>query len=149
MFQPLGNEQFLTLGNFNDSSDFCKPQLWLDTTLGYDCLSYYYIDSINLFESDIPIATFEFEMPNVLTPNNDGINDYINFSSLNGLDEFEFTLFNRWGNKVYENNNSSINFDGKDKHGNSLMDGVYFYVLFAKQNNKVVLEKKGHLLINH
>jgi CHU_C Type IX secretion signal domain len=44
----------------------------------------------------------------------------------------KFTVYNRWGVKVYESNATTgddlyINWGGVDKDGNRLSDGVYYY----------------------
>jgi gliding motility-associated-like protein len=63
-----------------------------------------------------------FEMPNVVTPNNDGINDFIDF----GVYQFSFIqleIFNRWGTKVFESKDPSCIWKPTEE------DGTYFYSL--------------------
>jgi gliding motility-associated-like protein len=93
----------------------------------------------------IPSVTIEnLEIPNVLTPNNDGINDVLTINSL-FVDCTEFTLYiiNRWGNLVYEMNNQSLLFKGEDQNGNKLEQGVYFYRLITNDGREAV----GHITI--
>jgi gliding motility-associated-like protein len=93
----------------------------------------------------IPSVTIEnLEIPNVLTPNNDGINDVLTINSL-FVDCTEFTLYiiNRWGNLVYEMNNQSLLFKGEDQNGNKLEQGVYFYRLITNDGR----EAAGHITI--
>lgn len=66
----------------------------------------------------------EVTVPNVITPNADGYNDYF---VIVGLDNYPNTLlqiFNRWGNKIYESTNYQNDWDGEGHH-----DGVYYYVI--------------------
>ncbi len=66
----------------------------------------------------------EITIPNVITPNNDGYNDYF---VIKGLEDYPNTLlqiFNRWGKKVYESSNYQNNWNGENNN-----DGVYFYVI--------------------
>lgn len=68
-----------------------------------------------------------FVVPNVITPNNDQINDFLQLPAL--LTEcYDYTILivNRWGNVVYEMDPNGI-FTGKDQNGNELSAGVYFY----------------------
>lgn len=63
-----------------------------------------------------------FSVPNIMTPNGDGINDYF---VITGLQKgTKLTVFNRWGAIVY----SSNNYDN-DWTASNLTDGVYFYTL--------------------
>ncbi len=71
-------------------------------------------------------------IPNVFTPNNDGANDLFRIVLDSKKDKnisyeyikLELAIFNRWGKKIYSNDNYQNDWDG-DNHS----DGVYFYVL--------------------
>jgi len=65
-------------------------------------------------------------IPNVFTPNGDGVNDYFFIPGLDTYSENEITIINRWGNVVYEKKN----YQG-DWTGNGLPEGTYYYVLRA------------------
>jgi len=72
----------------------------------------------------------DYSFPNVITPNNDGINDKIEIDLFDQSCEiFELKILNRWGNIVYEGNENSSPFNGFDKQGTKLNDGIYFYRL--------------------
>ena len=89
------------------------------------------------------VKTVKLLIPNIITPNNDGINDVFiitqsnsgsNSSNLNtssnypGINDFyksnELIIFNRWGQKVLQQKNYQNDWDGGKQK-----DGVYFYVL--------------------
>lgn len=79
-------------------------------------------------------------IPNVFSPNGDGINDF--FSIHNNIkascvEEFNITIYNRWGEKVYNSSNFEFKWSGE-----GLPYGVYFYVLRLGKE-----EKLGHLSI--
>lgn len=66
-------------------------------------------------------------MPNVFTPNNDGINDYFSLNTTypaTCIDDFSMTIYNRWGEKVYETTDFGFKWTGE-----ALPTGVYFYVI--------------------
>lgn len=74
---------------------------------------------------EIDIKEVELTIPNVFTPNGDGVNDTFVVTDLDKYISNKLVIFNRWGNKVYEKNNYiSGEWDG-DRHS----DGVYFYLL--------------------
>jgi gliding motility-associated-like protein len=87
----------------------------------------------------------ELIIPNVFTPNGDGSND-IYFVSSKGLTEFNMTIVNRWGNVVFESNDSQIGWDGTS-NGMKCSDGVYFYILNAKSQTKEY-KKHGHITLS-
>lgn len=88
--------------------------------------------------SIININDFEdFEFPNVITPNNDGINDSLDIAShYKTCQEFELQIFNRWGNLVFEQTLSSEMFSGNSNSSSELPDGVYFYKLVYDEKVK-------------
>lgn len=71
---------------------------------------------------------YVIQIPNVITANGDGINESLtinhNISSSFG---FECLIVNRWGNVVYETNDFTKPWDGKNKSGELCSEGVYFY----------------------
>jgi gliding motility-associated-like protein len=84
------------------------------------------------------IYTFEdFDFPNVITPNGDGLNDVIDLESyFQTCQEFTFYLFNRQGNLVFEQNSGDPIFDGKYQNSDDLMEGVYIYKLVYEKGEK-------------
>jgi gliding motility-associated-like protein len=70
-------------------------------------------------------------IPNVFTPNSDGINDL--FEIENVPENTEVIILNRWGNVVFSSSNYQNNWDGKDTSGKELVDGVYTYKFITKE----------------
>jgi len=83
--------------------------------------------------------------PNVITPNEDGINDYFTIQDGELFTQIELTILNRWGNVVYYNNDYKNDFGGRL----DVSDGVYFYVanLYFEPTD-VYLTYTGDLTIN-
>ena len=78
-----------------------------------------------------------FEVPNVITPNEDGLNDEIEFNPLfSSCVHFHFQLLNRWGNLVFEQENGGDPFIGNTNNGKKLETGIYFYKLVFDQYEK-------------
>jgi len=74
-------------------------------------------------------------IPNGFSPNGDGVNDKFDIADIiDKLDtrypEATFTVFNRWGNNVFDSKKEKkMSWDGKRK-GKDLPDGTYFYILY-------------------
>jgi gliding motility-associated-like protein len=71
-------------------------------------------------------------IPNIFTPNDDGINDVFKITTHN-YEAFNLNIFNRWGQKVFFSNTDAISWDGMFD-GTQAPDGVYFYTLEIKTN---------------
>ena len=75
-----------------------------------------------------------FVLPNVFTPNNDGINDEFKVIQPHNLPDgfgmFTIRIFNRWGNLVFESNSPNFEWDGVNQStGRPAPDGTYFWVI--------------------
>ncbi|MGM0649188.1 MAG: gliding motility-associated C-terminal domain-containing protein, partial [Bacteroidota bacterium] len=70
-----------------------------------------------------------YELPNVFTPNNDGINDYFHPKMpYFFVDRVDMKIYNRWGQLLFQTTDPDIMWDGRiQKNNNLVSDGVYFY----------------------
>ncbi len=87
---------------------------------------------------------FEFEMPNVFTPDGNLTNDFCVPAKAINVAIQKFTIFNRWGNVVYESTNQPIIWDGKIS-GMEASEGVYFYVVKFVSFDLVQHEAQGFI----
>lgn len=93
--------------------------------------SYSSVSIINLNDFE------DFEFPNVITANGDGINDSLDIvGHYKTCQEFNLFIYNRWGQLVFEQTIDSESFTGKDKSSSDLPDGVYFYRLNYSDKTK-------------
>jgi gliding motility-associated-like protein len=83
---------------------------------------------------------------NVFSPNGDGVNDVFAFEN-HGMDILSVMIFNRWGQKVFETDISSAQWNGENLKGNEELAGTYFYVLTAKGKDGYRYEEKGALIL--
>lgn len=76
------------------------------------------------------VAQEVITIPNVFTPNNDGINDEFKVN-LNGntAKSYHISIFSNWGTLVFNAANSNIHWDGRTTSGMKATEGAYFYVL--------------------
>jgi gliding motility-associated-like protein len=63
-------------------------------------------------------------IPNVFTPNNDGMNDTFIVDGLQYIDGAILKIYNRWGRVIYTDENYKNTWNGGD-----VADGIYFYIL--------------------
>jgi gliding motility-associated-like protein len=75
---------------------------------------------------------FTLFVPNSFTPNNDGIND-VWFPVFDQLDVIEITVFNRWGESIFEGNKQQYFWSGNVRGGDYYApNGTYGYKILYK-----------------
>lgn len=77
----------------------------------------------------------------VFTPNGDGYNDTWNITNIEYFPNAKVLVFNRWGQKVFENKGLYQPWDGRDLLGVLLPDASYFFILFENKDDKKSLIK--------
>jgi gliding motility-associated-like protein len=87
----------------------------------------------------------QIEIPNVFTPNGDGINDLfrVNLSG-RALEGFKIQIYDRWGILMFSSNSINYKWDGRTTSGQEVKDGTYFYVV--ELNGTVY---KGYVMVLH
>lgn len=89
------------------------------------------------------------DIPNSFTPNGDGVNDYFfprQYLS-NGVAGFTMTVYNRWGQKVFETQNpSGRGWDGKFNDKTQPV-GVYIYAIKVIMKNERMEEYTGNVTL--
>lgn len=91
---------------------------------------------------------FAVYVPNAFTPDGDERNNtFYPVISGENLSEFEFSIFNRWGDQVFTSNESNEGWNGADmKTGREAMDGVYSWKIVIRQKDSAnVILKYGHV----
>jgi len=104
---------------------------------------------VSIDTATIGFYSCELELPNVLTPNNDGENDYFHLLFYGELNTFHCTILNRWGQVIREFDNPAFMWNGKDEAQNDLVDGVYFYIVNAETSGGIEIIKHGHVTLLH
>jgi gliding motility-associated-like protein len=91
----------------------------------------------------VRITVNDFTIPTLITPNNDGRNDYFVLRGLSTLGKTELIIFDRRGAQVYKNPDYDNSWNGVDYNKNPLPDDTYFYIL-KSENGKSV---SGYIVI--
>ena len=91
----------------------------------------------------IEIICGDIFVPSGFSPNNDGENDILCVYS-DCMESLTFSIFNRWGEKVFESNSMNICWDGTWK-GKNLNSGVFVYTLDGYLINGKPVQQKGNI----
>ena len=85
-------------------------------------------------------------IPNAFSPNGDLLNDVFHVLGTN-ITEFSMSIFDRWGQKVYETKSSNINdgWNGLYPNGEAAEIGVYVYQLKVTFSNDKTEFSKGNV----
>ena len=72
----------------------------------------------------------EYSLPNIFSPNGDNLNDVFAPFPYRYVDRIAMTVYNRWGEPVFETEDPAIQWDGKHKDsGKACVDGAYYFVI--------------------
>jgi gliding motility-associated-like protein len=82
-------------------------------------------------------------VPNVFTPNGDGINDFFEVTT-DGISVYEFSVFSRTGTRVFYSHSPRIFWDGKNDVGRDMREGIYYYVI-EQTDDTEPFEKAGFM----
>lgn len=80
----------------------------------------------------VSISTVDCDIlvPNVVTPNGDGVNEYFIVRGMLNFPGSSLMVFNRWGNKIYSSD------DYKNDWKPNVTDGTYFYIINVTDGRK-------------
>ncbi len=87
----------------------------------------------------------EVFVPSGFSPNNDGNNDvlYVRGKCIKSM---QFSVFNRWGEKVFESSSPEQGWDGTFR-GKPLDTGVFVYYLQTEYYNGIIIKKQGNITL--
>lgn len=94
----------------------------------------------------IPL-TVKLILPDAFTPNNDAINDKLEVKgTFRRITDFEFLIYNRWGNPVFSSNDPLKSWDGSFQGSTAPVD-TYTYKIYAKLVDGTEVNKTGKFLL--
>jgi gliding motility-associated-like protein len=101
-------------------------------------------DSINVFL--LTDCEFQLLIPNIFTPNNDGINDLFKLTGKK-ISNLKCIILNRWEEQLFSFDNLDQGWDGTIS-GTKCAEGVYFYVITGVDIKNKVFSYKGPLQLS-
>lgn len=138
-----GNEKYISIGYFDEEivlEDTCTSAINYYSPYA---VSNYYIDNVSMVKADQindckVQTTILYNFPNVITVNNDGINDRFNIYDF--LPEnTSIEIFNRWGNSVAVLDELNPIWDG-NLDSKLVVEGTYFYQITIKNECQDILQ---------
>lgn len=102
------------------------------------------ISTVDSFFVDV-LLTCDITVPNVFTPNNDGVNDVFSLIAFDGIESLTCVILNRWGNVIQTFSQPNFAWDGRDSNGNAMQEGVYFYHITGTTSGGEEIEKQGFI----
>ena len=78
-------------------------------------------------------------IPNVITPNGDAKNDSLYFKHLEDYPNSRIEIYNRWGNKIYENSDYKNDWEAPGQS-----DGTYYFILHVNEGEGKETIAKGY-----
>jgi len=103
-------------------------EILVQTTGRYTLTAANECDSVERF-AVLEVEDCSIFVPNVITPNGDGFNEVFLIGNIEYFDKVSIAIFNRWGNKLFEQENYDNSWDGVGPSGKVLPDGTYFYTV--------------------
>jgi gliding motility-associated-like protein len=133
LFQPeLTNYDFLLI-----EAGFADKETYFGSIL---------VDNLILNEVNTNLQdNYQVKIPNVFTPNGDGKNDKFVFELPANLLQFEFSVYNRYGVKVFETKKPNEYWDGKN-----YPEGNYYWeiaLVGGTSEKSVISYQKGSVLL--
>lgn len=139
-FWNLGNGE--TSSAQNASTTYFENGQYIVTQYVYNAAGC--VDSLSRIIIINTVTTeIDLLIPNAISPNGDGRNDIWKLQFLDFINaEAEVTIFNRWGQQIFQSIGYDTPFDGR-YNGELLPEGTYYYVIKISESEIY----KGTLLI--
>jgi gliding motility-associated-like protein len=83
----------------------------------------------------------------VISPDGDGSNEEFLINCIQEFPGNKITIYNRWGQLVYQAENYNNDWKGTTQSGEPLPEGAYFYVLAYKNSDGKDIQAKGSITL--
>jgi gliding motility-associated-like protein len=131
----------VTLDNPNIQNPIATPTTTTQYSVkGVDASGCSNIDTITVYVTGLNKGGYL--MPNAFTPNNDGKNDCFGVKYWGVILELDFSIYNRWGQRIFHTNQPGQCWDGT-LNGQPQNPDVYIYMIKAKTFCDQSIFRKG------
>ena len=117
-----------TFGDASTSTDYEPYHIYQNPGTFTICLSA--ANSFGCHDTtcvEIIIQSSEIIVPNIFSPNGDGLNDEL---FIYGIDNnYELKIFNRWGTVIFKEHPYLNSWNGYNQYGKKLTEGQYYFTL--------------------
>ena len=140
---PLGDYKQYLWSDFSSGSVLTVSQpgmYWLQVTDSNNCVG---TDTMQVNQSR---CLNEPILPSAFTPNGDGLNDQFKPLLSGNVIKFIFTIYNRWGEKVFETQSLQRGWDGK-LNGVFAASGVFIWYCQYQFAGQALKRKKGTVML--
>ena len=146
--QQLGNENLMIEAIERGKYAFSHWEIVFGADVDYpeNATQNYYLGGAAHLVAHFEERINDVFIPNSFTPNGDGVNDLLKvYANEIDLDDFKFSVLNRWGNELFYTNDIEKGWNGSDQNGDHFVPpGQYTY--FIRYVNTVtgeIVEKAG------
>lgn len=95
------------------------------------------------YSETIAVTSTNFRIPNIFTPNGDGIGDLFEVQYRGNLQSYEISIYTKGGQLVFQSTSLDNSWNGKINGNNEAAEGVYFYVITATGEQGESITQKG------
>jgi gliding motility-associated-like protein len=99
----------------------------------------------SVYSETIHISGTNFRIPNIFSPNGDGIGDDYKVIYDGDLLHYNISIINKLGEIVFEGNDIDKSWDGKISGNNDAAEGLYYYIIRGEDKFGNNIEQKGSL----
>lgn len=97
------------------------------------------------YSETIMVSGSNFRIPNIFTPNGDGMGDYFKVIYEGELVNYNLQIVNKTGELVFTSNDINETWDGKRNGNNYAGEGLYYYIIGGEDKFGNKIEQKGSL----
>ncbi len=116
------------------------PEVRPETNITYTVVG---VDTVGCIgTAQVTIVTDSLLIPNVFSPNGDGINDELKLNYY-GYGDYRILVFDRWGKKVFETKDTEVWWDGRNSGGQDVPEGVYYMVVKIAGDGAIPVKDKN------